>query len=252
MTKSIFAFCIMLFTFSNLTNAQYGGANQEIGIMAGPVFLQTDFGARNTFENYYKNNGVSVGIFYYLSAIQNSRHLQENFRLRLELSYMASDLNHYGKWVEPENTSKFATQLRAMSASTEAVNVGLQLEYYPFKTDDYNRGTTWSPYISGGAQLSSYNSKVESSLGALGSTLTTPVKYLDAYKNESNIVASITTSLGTRYMLDDYNALIIDARIQYYFSDWVDGLNPNRNVYTENKANDWSTTLNIGYVYYFN
>ena len=250
MSKLIFAFCIILLSFSNIAQAQYGRTYREIGLMAGPVFFQSDFGARNTFENYYKNNGISIGAFYYISEITNVKSLRENFKLRLEASYMSANLSHYGEWVQ--NNQKFATQLRAMTGKVETVNLGFQVEYYPFKTDDYNRGTTWSPYISGGAQISNYTSKVESSLGPLGSSITTPNKYLNAYRNDSNIVASITTSLGTRYMLDDYHALVFDARVQYYFSDWVDGLNPDRNVYTENKANDWSTTFNIGYVYYFN
>ncbi|MBC7642956.1 MAG: glutamate dehydrogenase [Flavobacterium sp.] len=252
MSKSFIILCLFLLGFSNISNAQYGRTYREVGLMAGPVFFQSDFGARNTFENYYKNNGISIGAFYYVSAIENSQSLRENFKLRLEVSYMTSQLKHYGEWVDPSNTNKFATQLRAMSGKVETINLGFQVEYYPFKTDDYNRGTTWSPYISGGAQISNYTSKVESSLGPLGSTITTPTKYLNAYRNDSNIVASLTTSVGTRYMLDDYHALVFDARIQYYFSDWVDGLNPDRNVYTENQANDWSTTFNIGYVYYFN
>ena len=147
----------------------------------------------------------------------------------------------------------FTTQLRAMRGNVETLNAGFQLEYYPWKTDDYSRGSSdFSPYISGGAQLSNYTSEVTSTLGQFGSPSVTPVKYRDGFKNESGIVGSLTTSIGTRYLLDNYNALILDARIQYYFSDWVDGLNPNKNIYTENKANDWSTTINFGYIYYFN
>jgi hypothetical protein len=44
--------------------------------------------------------------------------------------------------------------------------------------------------------------------------------------------------------------LLVDMRFQYFSSDWVDGLNPNKQVYTENKANDWMVWFNVGYIHY--
>jgi hypothetical protein len=253
MPKYILIYCFVLLGFSNIANSQYnnGRTYQEIGIMTGPVFFQSDFGERNVFENYIRNNGISAGIFYYVSAIDNYASLRENFKLRLELSYMKCNLNHYGQWVDPNNTKQFATQLRAMGGKVEAANLGFQIEYYPWKTDDYSRDVTFSPYLSLGAQLSSFTSGTFSTLGPLGNTYTTPDKYIGATRSETGVVGSLTTSIGTRYMLDDYNALSLDARVQYYFSDWVDGLNPDSKLHPENQSNDWSTTINIGYIYYF-
>lgn len=252
MPKYILIYCLFFLGVCGISNAQGGRTYQEIGIMAGPVFFQSDFGARDTFKNYYKNNGFSIGAFYYLSSISNYGQLAENFKLRLEASYMSCNLNHYGQYVDSDSQSNFTKQLRAMRGNVETLNLGLQVEYYPFKTDDYNRGSTFSPYISAGAQISNYTSNVYSTLGQFGLPSVTPIKYKDSFKNESGIAPSLTTSIGSRYLLTDYSALIIDARIQYYFSDWVDGLNPDKNIYTENKANDWSTTINFGYIYYFN
>jgi hypothetical protein len=50
---------------------------------------------------------------------------------------------------------------------------------------------------------------------------------------------------------------MLDGRWHYYFSDWVDGLNPTfeNNGTTpvpENKANEWIYWLNVGYIYYIN
>jgi hypothetical protein len=59
-------------------------------------------------------------------------------------------------------------------------------------------------------------------------------------------------SVGTRYKLNELSDLIIETKMQYYFSDWVDGLNPNSSKYPENKANDWLVWLNVGYIYYLN
>ena len=245
MPKYILIYCVAFLGIFNLANAQGSRAYKEIGIMTGPVFFQSDFGAQDTFENYYRNNGVSIGLFYYLSAISNFDALEENFKLRLEVSYMKANLNHYGVWVNPDNNAPFATQLRAMRGKTEATNFGFQLEYYPFKTDDYNRGISFSPYISAGSQLSSFSSNTTSST-------VLPLKYQNgATRSESGIVGSLTASIGARYLLSDFSALSLDARVQWYMSDWVDGLNPSTSLYPENQSNDWSTTINFGYIYYF-
>jgi hypothetical protein len=43
---------------------------------------------------------------------------------------------------------------------------------------------------------------------------------------------------------------MVEARFQYFGSDWVDGLNPNKEIYTENKYNDWQVWLTFGYIFY--
>ncbi|HBK83672.1 MAG TPA: hypothetical protein DDZ41_08770 [Flavobacterium sp.] len=106
--------------------------------------------------------------------------------------------------------------------------------------------------MSFGGQLGYYTSKIESDLGPIGSPASTPEKYLTGSKNQRNRpVASLTSSIGTRLRLNDFNSLVFDTRLQYYTSDWVDGLNPNRKIYQENKTNDYSLTFSVGYVYYF-
>ena len=162
-----------------------------------------------------------------------------------------SDLEHVGRWVDASNNGTFATQLRGMKGSTQTLGVGLQLEYFPFQTDDYLfRGNGFSPFISVGGQFSNYTSTATSTLGPLGLASTTPVKYMNAYKNESKAVGSVSAGFGTRYKLGNSDALLMDVRFQYFFSDWVDGLNPNSRVYTENQSNDWMTVISFGYVYY--
>lgn len=252
MLKKIIIPFFFLFFISVSSYAQFGRTYQEVGIMAGPVFFKSDYGERGDMENFTKNMGYSVGVFYYFSFIEDYTSLRENFKLRLDASYMKTDLEHFGKYVDPAKTSDFANKLRAMHGSTSTVNIGLQMEYYPFKTDDYNRGVAFSPYVSFGGQIGYYTSKAYSDLGPIGIPQTTPVKYLNGTRNESLPVASLTSSIGVRYRIDDYNSLIFDSRLQYYTSDWVDGINPDRRTYSENKTNDYSLTFNFGYVYYFN
>ena len=87
--------------------------------------------------------------------------------------------------------------------------------------------------------------------------MTTFPKYLDpsegrpyGFSTETGTVWSIVSSIGTRYKLAPLSDLMIDFRLQYFSSDWVDGLNENRDLYKENKANDWLAWLNVGYIYY--
>lgn len=250
MSKKLLFTLLILLSFS-YSNAQYYRTYQEVGVMAGPVLFQGDYGERGDSENLFKNNGFTIGGFYYLSFIENYRGLRENFKLRLEASFMKSELEHYGKYVDPAKTSITAKQLRAMSGSTQTASIGFQIEFYPWKLDDYSR-SVFSPYVSFGGHFGSYVSEANSSLGPLGTSLTTPEKYMDAFKNDSGTVTSVTGSIGARYKLSSYHALISEIRTQYYFSDWVDGINPDKAKYTENKANDYSFALTFGYVYYFN
>ena len=219
------------------------------------VFLniKSDFVERGDFENYIKNNGYVITGVYYLSFITNYSSFVDYFKLRLEASYMNCGLAHFGKWVDGANQGVLATQLRAMKGSVQAGTLGAQIEYYPFGQDDYTRADIFVPYVSLGGQISSYSSKISSSIGPIGSPISTPVKYLSggARSSSSGIVPSISTSIGTRYKLTTYTSLVLDLRLQYYFSDWVDGMNPDKSRYPENKSNDWLTSVNVGYIFYF-
>ncbi len=254
MLKRIFLLTIVFIGFSNHVNAQFRNLYHEVGIYAGPVFLKSDFGARDDFENFYKNNGYNIGVVYYLSGDEDYFSLRDNFKLRLEASYMESNLKHYGKYVNTSgNNSVGVNQLRAMSGKTSSTSAGFQVEFYPLKTDDYYRGGRISPYVSAGCMASLYSSEVATSYGngKIGNPSTTLVKYLDGYRNDVNqFTASLSGSVGTRYKLSDYHSLLAEVKLQYYFSDWVDGLNPNSRIYTENKTNDYLGSFNIGYIYY--
>ena len=85
----------------------------------------------------------------------------------------------------------------------------------------------------------------------LGKLLTvTPQKYIGAFDTSEGTTWSVVSSIGTRYKLAPLSDLIVDLRWQYYFSNWVDGLNPDHNLYPENKANEWNVWFNFGYIYY--
>jgi hypothetical protein len=134
----------------------------------------------------------------------------------------------------------------------------MQLEFYPLSIRDFSETIgSFAPFISLGAQYSFYNTKVESTLGPLGTPLTTFPKYLTpsdgrpyGFSSESNAIFTLVTSVGTRYKLAPLSDLMVDLRLQRFFSDWVDGLNPNPDIYKENKSKDWLVWFNVGYIYY--
>jgi hypothetical protein len=258
MPKYFLAFCLLLLTFSQKVVAQFGFSH-EVGVIVGPVALQSDYGERYDFKTNMGNTGYGIGIIHYMNFAYRAdcncyapeTYFNDHFKLRSELSYNKTELQHFGEWVKDSRTNLFATQLRGMRGEASITDIGMQLEYFPLSIRDFSATVgSWAPFISLGGHFSFYDPKAYSTLGPLDTPLTTPVKYLGATANESGTVWSVVASVGTRYKLTELSDLMVDFRLQYYFSDWVDGLRPDPEVYTENKANDWNVWLNFGYIYY--
>jgi len=257
MPKHIIIISLMLFSFLNKANAQRTHSN-EIGIITGPVAFKSDYGQRFDFKTNANNNGFGIGLVYYMSfsyiGYNNFRaydYFNEHFKLRAEVSYSKSELRHYGKYVDTPSNSLGVQQLRAMRGSTELINLGAQLEYYIFDVHEFeSTDGGFDPFLSFGAQYSAYNPRAYSLLGPLNNSATTYPKYMGATSNQDGNVFSLTGSIGTRFKLNSMSDLMLDLRGQYYFSDWVDGLNPDKNKYTENRYNDWLVWLNVGYILY--
>ncbi|WP_268848461.1 THC0290_0291 family protein [Flavobacterium aestivum] len=254
---------ITLVVFIGLSNnvfAQFG-ISHELGVMAGPLEFRSDYGQKDNEKTNTGNLGYGIGILDYFSfSYRNNRggFFTEHFRIRNELSYSKTDLKHYGKWVDNSSNSLGTKQLRAMYGSSQLVNFGSQLEFSPFAIHDFERSNhAFGPYIGLGAQVSYYKAIAASTLGELGTPSTTYPKYLvpsdghpDGFSTESKFVFSGVANIGTRYKLTPMSDLLLNFQIQYFSSDWVDGLNPNKNIYKENAGNDSIVWLTLGYIYY--
>ncbi len=256
MFKKAILFQILVLSISFNCIGQFGFSH-EIGAIVGPVAFQSDYGERYDFETNLENSGYGIGLIHYLNFSYRAEcncytpetYFNDHFKLRTELSYNKTNLQHFGQWVEKNNER--SEQLKAMRGSTAITNIGMQLEYFPLSIRDFTvTDGALAPFISLGAQYSNYNPKAWSTLGPLGTPLTTWPKYIDAFTNKGGNTWSIVSSLGSRYKLNDVSDLMLELRWQYYFSDWVDGLRPNPDVYSENKANDWNLILNFGFIYY--
>ncbi|WP_281323070.1 THC0290_0291 family protein [Flavobacterium aestivum] len=231
----------------------------EIGVVAGRTELRSDYGQRNNTQTNLSNMGFGIAVIDYLNFSYTDNlnmYVKEHFKVRSELSYSKNELQHYGEWVK--KTSLAGKQLQAMKGSTQLVSLGFQIEFYPLNIHDFeNTIGSFAPYISIGPQVSYYTTNASSSMGDLGNSATTFYKFLTpsdghshGYSNESKFAFSQTLNIGTRYKLTKMSDLILDLRAQYFNSDWVDGLNPNKDLYKENKGNDWLTFVGVGYIVY--
>lgn len=251
---------LLLVGFTNSVSAQFGFSH-EIGVITGPVAFQSDYGERHDLSTNSGNTGFGIGLIHYLNFSYKAEcncytpetYFNDHFKLRSELSYNKTDLQHFGEWVDGSKKSLGAQQLRAMRGSTAVTDVGMQLEYFPLSIRDFTSTIgSWAPFISAGAHFSYYNPKAYSKMGpGLGQLPTvTPIKYIDAFDTDGGTTWSVVSSVGTRYKLTPLSDLMIDLRFQYYFSNWVDGLSPDPRINPENKANDWNVWLNFGYIFY--
>jgi hypothetical protein len=254
---------IILVVFIGLSNNTFpqSGISHEIGFMAGPLEFRSDYGQRNDEKTNTRNVGYAIGIIDYLTfSYRNNRnpYFSEHFRIRTELSYSKTDLHHYGKWVDNNSNSIGVQQLRAMYGSSQLFNFGSQFEFSPLNIHRFERSHGgFGPYIGVGAQVSYYTATAGTTLGELGNLKTTFIKYLipsdghpHGYSNESKVVFSGIINLGTRYKLNPMSDLLLNVQAQYFNSDWVDGLNPNKDFYKENKDYDSTVWIAFGYIYY--
>lgn len=259
MSNTRFLFLVFFCLITSAQSYSQFGLTHEIGVITGPVVFYSDFGQRNNFETNAKNTGFGVGLIHYLNFSYNAEcncysqdtYFNDHFKIRNEINYHQTNLEHYGEWVADDKTSLFADQLRAMSGTSQVFEIGSQLEYFPLSIRDFAAGGyKIAPFFSLGVHWVYFNPEVRSSLGGLNTPLSTPDKYMNSFQVESGSTWAVVGSVGIRYKLTQMSDLMLDSRWQFYFSDWVDGLNPESAP--ENKANEWIYWLNVGYIYYIN
>ncbi|WP_045470954.1 THC0290_0291 family protein [Winogradskyella sp. PG-2] len=244
--------------FMQLSNAQLGFSH-EIGVIAGPIAYQSDFGIRYDFETNSGNSGFGIGIVHYINfayradcnCYTTDKYFNDHFKLRSEIAWNKTTLNHFGKWVDANRTSDAADKLRAHSGEAQNWDIGMQLEYFPRSIRAFLAGEySFAPFASLGAHFVSFNPSVETTyqdLNIENANNFYPGWQPGSISAENGSTWSIVSSIGTRYKLTILSDLMVDLRFQYFFSDWTDGLN---HQLSSNKSNDWLVWLNFGYIYY--
>lgn len=264
MNTRILLLVLCFLAFCKHDMSAQAGFSHEIGFITGPIAFYSDYGIRGDTETNTGNTTVGFGIVHYLNFAYRSdcncytrdTYFNDHFKIRNELDYHKTQLQHFGPLVAADETSFISDQLRAVSGSTRVIEIGTQLEYFPLSIRDFAANSyRFAPFVSLGVHYVSFDPESSSTLGNLDSPLASPPKYINAYQQEGDSTWSVLWSVGVRYKLNDYADLMLDSRWNYYFSDWVDGLNPalEQNGIVpvpENKANDWIYWLNLGYIYY--
>ena len=257
MTKKIKHFVFLLLLTPLFSNAQFGFSH-EIGAFAGGVAFQSDFGVRHDFGTNAGNTGYGIGLVHYMNFAYRAEcncytpetYFNDHFKLRSELSYNSTKLEHFGKWAEKNTPEGY--KLAAMKGEAKVTDIGMQLEYFPLSIREFTATDgAFAPFIALGAHYNFFQNNTYSELGPLGIPSTTYPRYLpDGFSSEGGTTWSVVSSIGTRYKLTELSDLFVELRWQYYFSDWVDGLKKDPELYVENKANDWNLWFHFGYIYY--
>lgn len=250
MKKNIFLYLFLI--YSSLSSFSQIKALHELGVIVGPVSMQTDFGERHHLPSSVLNIGYGVGIVYYLSANpkrsywnQRGNPLEDHLKLRFEFSYMQDKLVQRGRYIE--GNSAQAILLRGVISDVKLINGGVQMQYSIFSASD-NRFL--EPYISFGGMYTSYKPHVTSILGDIEADPSLlPNAYHGAVHNAGGTTGSFTLGAGTTYTTESDLKFIMDFRWQRFIKDDIDGLTP---LLSANKYNDWLFYLNFGVAFKLN
>lgn len=269
---------LLLTTFAQQNLRAQFGFSHEIGVIAGPIAFQSDYGERNDTQTNIGNLGFGIGIVHYLNFSYQAdcncyakyTYFNDHFKVRNEIDYHITNLDHLGP--ESEDNDFGGLRLRAHQGQTKVLEIGSQLEYFPLSIRDFSAGAyKFSPYMSLGLHFVSFNPDATTTLREDGNIFgqvlnpftTDPTDTAPALIEEFGVgqgemssgidtsagdTWAVTWSIGTRYKLGILSDLNIDLRWHYYTSDWVDGLNPDPRPV--NRANDWIFWMNVGYIYY--
>ena len=263
-------FCLVLIV--QTTNAQLGFSH-ELGVIAGPVQFRSDFGSSNESKTNFGNTGFGIGLVHYLNfayradcnCYTTDTYFNDHFKLRNEISYNKTNLEHLGFWVLPDKISTNADKLRAHKGVAENLDIGTQLEFFPLSIRDFQGfAYSFAPFVSIGVHYTSFSPKASTTYtnpnpNAIGDVFDRTNIYSLWFENfpvgsdsypinlDGGGAFSVVSSVGFRYILTKLSDLMLDLRWQLYFDDWIDGLN---HQLESNKFNDWLLWLNFGYIYY--
>ncbi|OEK09399.1 glutamate dehydrogenase [Flavivirga aquatica] len=241
------------------------GFSHEIGVIAGPLQFRSDFGNRDDSETNFGNSGFGIGIVHYLNfsyradcnCYTTDNFFNDHFKVRNEISWNRTKLEHLGKFVDASRTSLDADRLRGHEGVANNFDIGTQLEFYPLSIRSFQSfGSRFAPFGSLGIHLTSYSPKVTTTFANSDPDLVGDVTNASNFYSQwdpgsvdasPGVTWSIVSSVGVRYKLDKLSDLMLDFRVQHFFKDDIDGLD---HQLDSNKGNDWLVWLNIGYIYY--
>ena len=258
------AFYLCLIACYQTTYSQIG-YSQSVGIVAGSVQFKSDYGVRENSSTNFGNTGFGIGIVHYINFSYKrnynfrrpNSYFEEHFKIRNEISWNKTKLEHFGQWVDPSKTSDDANRLRSHKGVANNLDFGTELEFFPIEIHNFEAfGHAFAPFISLGAHYTFFSPKVTTTYANTDATAVGDIYDSSNFYSQwepgsvdasSGGTFSVISSVGVRYKLDKMSDLMLNLRGQYYLNDFVDGLN---HQLPSNKYNDWLIWLNVGYIYY--
>lgn len=256
----ILSFCLLLSVNEAFPQL---GFSHEIGAIIGPVQFRSDFGERFSEENNFGNTGIGIGLIHYINfayradcnCYSTDTYFNDHFKLRSEISYNYTPLDHYGQWAK--NPKPSYDELRTHHGVAENFDIGMQLEYFPLSIRSFQAfAYRFAPFVSLGAHWTHSTPEASSDNGSIYNPNNVFGPWVADYPSpdpvypiseEAHSAWSLVTSVGVRYKLAPLSDLMLDLRWQFFFDDWIDGLN---HKLDSNKFNDNLIWLNFGYIYY--
>jgi len=266
-TKILVAVLILFLAIPSAARSQFAFSN-EIGVIAGPLLFQSDFGLRNNYDTNINNQGLGIGLVHYFNfayradcnCYTRDRYFNDHFKLRSEADLHYTNLTHEG--YESQKDSPEGQDLRDHKGSSLVFELGMQLEYFPLSIRDFQAGAfKIAPYISLGAHLVSFKPEYSSVQDVPGASpediyfdrfLIGDGGELGGISDAAGTTWALTGSVGIRYKLTILSDINLELKYHKYHSNWVDGLNPDPEFYPPNKYDDSIVWLTIGYIYYLN
>ncbi|WP_031426994.1 THC0290_0291 family protein [Flavimarina sp. Hel_I_48] len=265
--RFILFFLFFVGVFSRSDGQFIFGFSNEIGVGAGPLLFQSDFGLRNNINTNINNVGLGVALMHYMNFAYRSDcncysrdvYFNDHFKIRNEIDYHYTKLSHEGP--ESKKDSDKGRDLRDHKGTSSVIEIGSQVEYFPLSVRDFQAGAFLiAPYISLGVHYVSYQPGYSSIQDIPG--IPPEDAYFDRFlegtgklggiDDSAGHTTAITGSVGFRFKIGILSDLNFELRHHRYFSNWVDGLNPDVAAYPPNKYDDSIVWLQVGYIYYLN
>lgn len=252
-TLRLFGLLIALVSLSQTVNGQLG-ISHEIGVIAGPVAFQSDYGERYDWSTNKGNVGPGIGLVHYINfayradcnCYSTDTYWNDHFKIRNQLAYHVTTLEHLSDLADKPSLG--GLQLRSMTGKAKVFEIGTHLEWFPMSIRDFQEGKPkFAPYFGIGAHYVNYRPEATSSLGPLNSPVTTFPTFIDRIDTSQGSTFALVGDIGFRYKVSPLSDLLVSSAWHYYDSNYVDGLSPNN---VNNRSFDYIWWFNVGYIYY--
>lgn len=271
--KKLFLFISLTLLLTTKSNAQRHFIYQhEVGTNIGISNTQSDFVAKGPFDGKATINGFALEGAHYLHILprryggsQLLRHTVLKTSLAINISTF--DNSSYGtedaKLNNPPEYTYANTPndilLGRLKAKTTLISLDNEIQLYfkdivrfLHKYNRYRSKSRTNPYIALGIGINYVNATPTYDPEALennaGGGNGYPDNYQASFIAKTNTIAiSGNFAFGARYKAGTNYDLIGQMGFKYFFSDWIDGVNPDLEG---NKINDFNTVISLGIVYH--